>query len=1090
MSSNYNQVVLRQLRPTLIDILEQAKAATRAVAQNEVDAEDIAGVDDTAQLGGSLDMVGCHALARLTRTLALAVESLSHAPARGWEPPHAREVAAAAHRFAAALIPQIERMADGHGALPVRLYPQWQALLTVMNEPVPTPETLFEPDPNFENEGFSRLDKTYLRNVVEGASARLAAAEQALDRATTRPALEAAVSAAAEVFQWVYQLQHRKGFQPFWLVVRARLAAALATPDELESKAALQWVLKEAHLELHRFGSDAKQVSSGVLDRLLVPLLAPWPADWAHQPVLQELRARLRLDAFWGALAHLNQPTSNSDDGETHRPDVVNAVEGLRDAWAKWIGGTGEVRTVVRAFATLLPQGQWFAQPSVTPLLQAIQAVIEWCAATPDELPDAELATEVAGGIIALEDATRIGATPADLEERLGLQTQRVRAIMVPGRPDLMRLPAVRWDRAQTQHESHEARRFGLLEAAQDLVTVEERLDEVLREEVNPSDVRRVLSDLIPPLDVGAAVLEMLKLPIHARLERALIERLDLIAGRPALLHDEHEREALALVLPALVASLRATADGQADSDEMLRPAVIGFLKEEWTGTTGEAPVWSPETAVPETPEGEDTAPALPPVVEAEHAEPTAPSSAEEPDDRAEAPNAPAPVEPPAESSPVAPTPVDGEPPIVDTFPIEESPVDDRPLSPAEPVAPPRDVAEALRSAEGWEERADRGDPDIVESFFEEATVVLDRLHLARETLLQDPDQAEAWEELRRQFHTLKGSGRFADLKGLAEVAYWLEHHVAEAQEAHVPYTLAFDSGIEAAAHWVTQALDDLQVEGSVWLHAADLWALLHGGVSISPAQDIPAPEEPDYSDWNDADLPPFDLEPVEGLSEEASTSEEPAVPRSDETEVREVFDAIADSKTAAPAAPEAPRSALAEFIADPQSREAIEEEWRRRTADLANAEQGQDAETLGRAAHTLRTVAAMFGWDAWERECIQVEGAIEAGEPVNITAWTARWTQAIAQIQAGGEPSVVLDGPLQLEQDHGNGEGPFGEAVVARPAPSPAEWDAIFEAPESPTEEAIWNEVFSAFEALMDGGRRLGRALEQLAAQDKARHE
>ena len=65
--------------------------------------------------------------------------------------------------------------------------------------------------------------------------------------------------------------------------------------------------------------------------------------------------------------------------------------------------------------------------------------------------------------------------------------------------------------------------------------------------------------------------------------------------------------------------------------------------------------------------------------------------------------------------------------------------------------------------------------PDILEIFLEEADVALEEARAHRVNLLGGSQDEEEWAGLRRQFHTLKGSGRICGLVALGEVAWWVE---------------------------------------------------------------------------------------------------------------------------------------------------------------------------------------------------------------------------------------------------------------------------------------------------------------------------
>ena len=70
---------------------------------------------------------------------------------------------------------------------------------------------------------------------------------------------------------------------------------------------------------------------------------------------------------------------------------------------------------------------------------------------------------------------------------------------------------------------------------------------------------------------------------------------------------------------------------------------------------------------------------------------------------------------------------------------------------------------------------ANRLDAELLEIFLIEATEVLDTVLLNRAQLAENPGDREALRSARRQFHTIKGSGRMVGLNELGELAYDVE---------------------------------------------------------------------------------------------------------------------------------------------------------------------------------------------------------------------------------------------------------------------------------------------------------------------------
>lgn len=1041
MSAHYNRVMLRQLRGPLLELLGKLSKACAQVAQGESLPADLSGSADAQQLADSLKMAGCEALGHLSRTLAEAIRGLENGPARGWTEERGRAIATAAQRLADGIVPLIQAFAEGDGPLPVTLWPTWSALLTEMNESVPPPSALFEPAAAFDDATFERLDPAYLKEVVAGASLRLNQATERLTAAESAgdaTAFTQALGQVQEVFDWAFRTRHRRSFQAYWLIVRARLAAARVHANQsLSDSSSIRHLLRNAHLELERFGADAARVSQQRQAEDIQPLLSPWDATMEHNEVLVDLRTRFGLDAFWAAVAA--PPAPPASPALTSESELRDLLGRVHEAWGRWEANPGDLRDVLRTYAALYMRLESWPEEASRDLAKGILNAIEWCAKHVQE-PDPAVNAEVVGGLVLLQDALE---HPQDskAQDRARQQQRRLRAVMTPGRTEYQQLPLPRWDEDRLAREARAARKRAIEQMVKDLGTTEEALDDILREEVDPKEHRQILSKLMPNLEVAAAALKMLRLDSHARLYDALVDRLDRLAGKPVLLGDEGERAVLAQAIPALVGSLQDQALGPIpqDEDELWAQAARALLNETPEGSR-QAPEW--ETAAPVEEALEETHP-----VTTREGAPSGPVVFNEPE-----PDLLTPVQDESQS---------------DTGPESVVEAELAPL----PVLTPK---ERLLSPEGYEEAVDltRVDPDILEGFFEEVPTVLDNLDGWRRTLLDQPGDEEAWEEVRRSFHTIKGSGRFIYLAGYTEVAQWFEHFVAQ-QRDRDSYTKPVDAVVGEGEHWLRVAFESLRDHHHAHLDGRAVWASLERARATSSA----APEE------------------------------EPN-----------------------------PAAEVASLANDPEWKAAVFKELGRRREELTRALNGPSWDALESVAHSLRSLAKSLGLDRWSEECRFVEQA--HGRVTDHEALVDRWLLVIDDIEAEQpDPEAMLDdswAPVQLgdltdpslapaiedaleheapavstESDDLNltletlsfptlepdPADPVAEVEVEIEADHPTHPDGAVEGPAAPSSlqdpiasdrDALWDEVFAAFDMMMEGGRQLGQALARLAQEEK----
>ena len=181
-------------------------------------------------------------------------------------------------------------------------------------------------------------------------------------------------------------------------------------------------------------------------------------------------------------------------------------------------------------------------------------------------------------------------------------------------------------------------------------------------------------------------------------------------------------------------------------------------------------------------------------------------------------------VPPPAvieQTAEVAPqTPEEVEPPLAETIQLQPETDETQPVSP-EPVqdwAPPH------------------ADPEIIEIFIEEAGEVLDGVDLWlpqwRQCVVNEDTDSEQLLELRRAFHTLKGSGRIVQAAAIGELAWGIENMLNRAIDGTIVANEQFVHVVELARNLLPSLIQafeqqtdpDLDGVGSV-IDQADMLA-------------------------------------------------------------------------------------------------------------------------------------------------------------------------------------------------------------------------------------------------------------------------
>ena len=132
---------------------------------------------------------------------------------------------------------------------------------------------------------------------------------------------------------------------------------------------------------------------------------------------------------------------------------------------------------------------------------------------------------------------------------------------------------------------------------------------------------------------------------------------------------------------------------------------------------------------------------------------------------------------------------------------------------------------------------ANRLDAELLEIFLIEATEVLDAVLENRAELERNPGDREALRSARRQFHTIKGSGRMVGLNELGELAYDVEKIHNRLLEEEYDVTPAMLELLDVAEANFRQWVGALQDKGDVYADPAALYAAIGRVEAELPAE-------------------------------------------------------------------------------------------------------------------------------------------------------------------------------------------------------------------------------------------------------------
>ena len=138
------------------------------------------------------------------------------------------------------------------------------------------------------------------------------------------------------------------------------------------------------------------------------------------------------------------------------------------------------------------------------------------------------------------------------------------------------------------------------------------------------------------------------------------------------------------------------------------------------------------------------------------------------------------------------------EPAAEETAPLESQPVEE-PLSDASQAAQAEPEEEARASSAEPEVETEAPDPEIVEIFVEEVDEVLETIQEYLPQWAAEFADSDALTEVRRSFHTLKGSGRIVQAEAIGELGWGIENMLNRVIEETVTPNEQIVQAIQAA---------------------------------------------------------------------------------------------------------------------------------------------------------------------------------------------------------------------------------------------------------------------------------------------------
>ena len=834
---NYNISLLKTIKEPLLQSFDEFIESLNDVMASNRSPKDVV-VGPIVNIIGVVKMVGRTSLVKVAEDVHYSIEQLQKAEVMNWDHIRITEVAQAAKDVVVEMLDQIRALERKEKKSAASLWPMWAHLQHVMKKEPPQIEILFDPDPSIspeQSEQFSPLDQQTLNMSGQPHLARLESGVQTLSSLIqgdiSQEEWEATLKQIESVFDWAYALKHRLGYHGYWLAARARLAYELLNfgNNSKEQNTQLLQSLKSAQVEIRKFVSDTRKPRPELVQQMMQPLLRPWPVAWdAIYGVLSELKEVFDLEDFWKISASLkNHKKDPNAQIVSDSDELLEAVNQLKSSWGNLSAAEEpDPRPFLRGLMTFLQKYEKFPNPGQRNLLEALKSVAHRFVSARRTDVSSDFSQEVAVCLLVIEETiARKGNWPKDLEKQSDLVRRRVQLAVTDERDQLHALPQVTWGVDKTRQQSQAAVSRVIKEVLNDLEYIEGVFDGFFRDD--PQEAARHIDTVKTKMMTSLSILNALGQHNAVLVMQEVNQHIGLLT-RPNPEDYKKEYGSLSIALTGLTTFLNAFEKGDDDALRLLEPALkhIGAQKEKDKALTEFRSSLLDGQTVEEEKAAEIETPALPSeVFEPEGAEP-----AEHIDTNHQG------EEPPTDDFGVdhndanyaieetEKSDLEEDQHAYTTDAAEGSSLEEEgdnlfeEPTVAEPdfaLLPSQDEMDqaqaaaqtAFENATTWVDKI--VDEELAEAFFEEGVDVLSEIQRLRTTLTENFTK-EALIDLRRQFHTLKGSARTTQLWGCGELGRRVEVRLNDLIGKNSGYSSDVDHVVDYAYNLFEVAFGEL----------------------------------------------------------------------------------------------------------------------------------------------------------------------------------------------------------------------------------------------------------------------------------------
>ncbi len=489
----YNMALLSSLHEPIKDSLSVLDHQLEKFLTKQIDNSQVTGHQEIHQVVGSLTMVECRALTKICSTIELAAKGICFADRRGWNAETLINVSNITRKLIKEVKEHLSLMVSGEPELAVKMWGNWSSLKIAIGELVEDVYSLYEPYPIFDNNEFSPLSLEDLKEMGDGARSVFKNSVMELDRISKSNSLgrvdevELTFKKVYSAVDRIYSARHRRGYQAYWMCLKARLIKALDEGGESIISEINQWkdILIDASVQAKRFSEDSRRVNPDSMILVVRPFLKRQPGNIRKtNGFFEEVEKVLNLKSFWywSEVVQNEEKKEAFEDRKKKEDELREAFENMHLSWSKFsVDQTGDVRPFLKSISEILKKNGAIENKNAIALFKAVGSCAQKIHSDNALAYDDSFMEECATTLLVIEEElNKKNKNEEFFNKQIEIQAKRIQALFL--KEDLSKLPRVKIDDYSKKKLVEAAFRNVVKKSVTDLEEVEKILKDFLFE--------------------------------------------------------------------------------------------------------------------------------------------------------------------------------------------------------------------------------------------------------------------------------------------------------------------------------------------------------------------------------------------------------------------------------------------------------------------------------------------------------------------------------------------------------------------------------------------------------------------------------